>query len=200
MVAWMCAKCDSPDYGHLVLFQLPTKNVNGPQQVATFASQDPNISPQLTLWNKEGSAVDTGDLLVIPVESSFLYVVPVYLSSSTSGTEIPEIKRVVVALGDNVAMAQTLNDALSAVVGETVSGPQQTGAAATGAGMAAAAAGKPGIGVAAGGDVARLVDQASAEYGKAQDALRAGDWAEYGRRMAALDKNLKQLRTKVRSK
>jgi len=197
MVAWMCAKCDAPDYGRLVLFQLPTKNVNGPQQIATFASQDPTISQKLTLWNKEGSSVGTGDLLVIPVDNSFIYVVPVYLSSRTSGTEIPEIKQVIVALGDTVSMANTLNDALSGVVGEAISVPQQTGATVTSPGKPVAVGGKPGIAVSTGGDVAKLVDQANTEYSKAQDALRAGDWSEYGRRMSALEKNLRDLRTRV---
>jgi uncharacterized membrane protein (UPF0182 family) len=199
MVAWMCAKCDQPDYGRLVLYQLPTKNVNGPQQVATFASQDPTISSQLTLWNKEGSSVGTGNMLVIPVESTFLYVVPVYLSSTTSGTEIPEIKRVVVALGDRVAMAPTLNDSLSSLIGQPISVPTQTG-------MAAGTPGKPGISV--GGkavvvtsaDTAQLVDQANNEYAKAQEALKTGNWAEYGKRMTALEKDLKDLRAKVKGK
>lgn len=197
MVAWMCAKCDQPDYGRLVLYQLPTKNVNGPQQVATFVSQDPNISQQLTLWNKEGSSVGTGNMLIIPVESAFLYVVPVYLSSTTSGTEIPEIKRVVVALGDRVAMAPTLNDSLSALIGETISVPAQTG-------MAAGAPGKPGGPASAkaiittSADLAQLVGQANSEYAKAQEALRGGNWAEYGQRMTALDKVLKQLKAKVK--
>ena len=199
MVAWMCAKCDQPDYGRLVLYQLPTKNVNGPQQVATFASQDPTISPQLTLWNKEGSSVETGNLLVIPVESSFLYVMPVYLSSTTAGTEIPEIKRVIVALGDRVAMAPTLNDALSALVGQTISAPAQTGAAA-GAHVKPGAKPQPGAKpvVVTGADVAALVQQANSQYSSAQTALKAGDWAEYGARMKALDKTLKELQGKVR--
>jgi len=203
MVAWMCAKCDQADYGRLVLYQLPTKNVNGPQQVATFASQDPTISPQLTLWNKEGSKVETGNLLVVPVESSFLYVMPVYLTSSTAGTEIPEIKRVIVALGDRVAMAPTLNDALSALVGQTVAAPAQTG-------VAAGAAAKPGVkpgakppsvpqpAVVTAPDVAALVRQANQEYSAAQDALKAGDWSAYGSRMKALEKTLKELQSKVR--
>ncbi len=205
MVAWMCAKCDQADYGRLVLYQLPTKNVNGPQQVATFASQDPVISPQLTLWNKEGSTVETGNLLVIPVESSFLYVMPVYLSSSTAGTAIPEIKRVIVALGDRVAMAPTLNDALTALVGQAVSVPTQTGAAA---GVPAKPGAKPAPGakplpgaepvVVTGPDVSALVQQANSQYSKAQDALRAGDFAEYGNQMKALDKTLKELQGKVK--
>ena len=201
MVAWMCAKCDAPDYGRLVLYQMPTKNVNGPQQAATFVSQDPIISPQITLWNKE-SAVDTGDLLVIPVDSSFLYVVPVYLSSTTSGTEIPEIKRVVIALGDNVSMAPTLNDALSGVVGQTISLPQQIGASATSDARpptAVAVPGKPGATMPAGAEIQRLVDQANDQYSKSQSALRNGDWTEYGRQMSALEKSLKELRTKARS-
>lgn len=200
MVAWICAKCDAPDYGRLVLYELPTKNVNGPQQVATFVSQDPVISQQLTLWNKEGSAVGTGGLLVVPVESSFVYVVPVYLASTTSGTEIPEIKRVVVAIGDNVAMAPTLNESLSAVLGETVSMPARTGASATAPAQPGGPSGRPAPVAPSVSDVAGLVDQANDDYAKAQAALRSGDWAEYGRRMASLDKKLKELRTKVNAR
>jgi len=138
-------------------------------------------------------------MLVIPVESTFLYVVPVYLSSTTSGTEIPEIKRVVVALGDRVAMAPTLNESLSALIGESISAPAQTG-------MAAGAPGKPGrpVGgkaiVTTSADLAQLVEQANSEYAKAQEALRGGNWAEYGQRMTALDKALKDLRGKVKGK
>ncbi|NLN78475.1 MAG: UPF0182 family protein [Armatimonadetes bacterium] len=198
MVAWMCAKCDQQDYGKLVLYQLPTKNVNGPQQVGTFASQDPTISSQLTLWNKEGSSADTGDMLIIPVESTFLYVVPVYLSSTTSGTEIPEMKRVVVALGDRVAMTPTLNSSLSELVGQTISVPTQTGM------LAGALAGKaqtpitPKPVTIIAPDTAQLVDQANTNYAKAQEALRAGDWSEYGKRMSDLEKNLKELRQKTK--
>lgn len=199
MVAWMCAKCDQPDYGRLVLYHLPTKNVNGPQQVSTFVSQDPSISSQLTLWNKEGSSVQTGNMLVIPVDSSFLYVVPVYLSSTTSGTEIPEIKRVVVALGDRVAMAPTLNEALSALVGQAISTPSQTGMAATGAPAKPTAPGaKSAVTVTTNANLAAIVRQANDDYNKAQQALKSGDWAEYGRRMDALNKNLKELQGKVK--
>ncbi len=201
MVAWICAKCDAPDYGRLVLYELPTKNVNGPQQVATFVSQDPVISQQLSLWNKEGSSVGTGGLLVVPVESSFVYVVPVYLSSRTSGTEIPEIKRVVVSIGDHVAMQPTLQDSLSDILGETVTVPQQTGASATVQGLPSPLPVQPrAVTGQAGSDIARLVDQANDEYAKAQEALRNGDWTEYGRRMTALDKSLRELRSKVRGK
>lgn len=199
MVAWMCAKCDRHDYGRLVLYQLPAKNVNGPQQVATFASQDPTISSQLTLWNKEGSSVETGNLLVIPVESSFLYVMPVYLSSRVAGTEIPEIKRVIVALGDRAAMAPTLNDALSALTGQAITMPAQTGATVSAHGKEVT---KPQPGakpiVVAGADVAALVRQANSHYSSAQSALKSGDWAEYGVQMKLLDKTLKELQSKVK--
>ncbi len=199
MVAWMCAKCDQPDYGRLLLYQLPTKNVNGPQQVGTFASQDPTISSQLTLWNKEGSTADTGDMLIIPVESTFLYVVPVYLSSTTSGTQIPEIKRVVVALGDHVAMMPTLNDSLSALVGQTISVPTQTAMVAGAlAQQHMPATAKPPV-IIATPDTAQLVNRANTNYAKAQEALKVGDWTEYGNRMSALEKDLKELKDKVRS-
>jgi len=197
MVAWMCAKCDAPDYGRLVLYQFPNKNVNGPQQVATFATQDPTISSQITLWNREGSKVDTGNLLVIPIDSSFLYVMPLYISSRTTGTEIPEIRQVIAALGDRVAMASTLNGALSSLLGETIAAPQQMGVESSSPGKGVTA--KPGAVVISGGDVARLVEQANDQYQKAQDAQKSGDWAAYGQQINALNKTLKELRAKVQS-
>jgi uncharacterized membrane protein (UPF0182 family) len=143
---------------------------------------------------------------VIPVESSFLYIVPVYLSSTTAGTEIPEIKRIIAAIGDNVAMAPTLNDAISAAIGQPIPAAQQMGASATGVGPArpggALTGATPlGPGPAAApvtGDVRKLVDQAVEQYSRAQAAQRQGDWATYGREIDALKQTLRDLQTRAK--
>lgn len=204
MVAWFCAKCDQDDYGRLVLYRFPeNKNVYGPQQVAGRASQDTVISQQLSLWNQQGSKVGSGNLMVIPIESSLLYVMPVYMISTS--TQIPELKRVIVALGDNIAMAPTLGEALSSVVGAQVSTAAPMGIAAGGVapptapGKAPKPSRAPGMpGAVPSAEVTKLVNQAVSQYNKAQDAQKAGDWAEYGRQVNALKGTLKELQQKAR--
>ena len=197
MVAWICARCDAADYGRLVLYQFPEdKNVYGPQQVAGRANQDTSISQQLSLWNQEGSKVGSGNLMVIPIESSLLYVMPIYLVST--GTQIPELKRVIVALGDRVAMEPTLNEALAKVVGGPISAPPPMAVAPSkpGAKPGAKPVALPTAAPAA--DVKALIDQAVSQYDKAQEAQRKGDWAEYGRQVDALKATLTELRSKAR--
>jgi len=197
MVAWMCARCDGTNYGGLVLYEFPEeKNVYGPQQIAARISQDPVISKELSLWNQAGagSRVGSGNLLVIPIENSLLYAMPVYLVSTE--TKIPELKRVIVALGSNVAMAPTLNEALAQIIGAPVVAPAPM-AAASGRASANVA---PKVAVPAGpsGDTARLVDQAAAQYDKAVAAQRKGDWAEYGKQVDALKQTLTELKSRSR--
>lgn len=199
MVAWMCARCDEPAYGTIVLYQFPEdKNVYGPQQIAGLASQDTTISQQLSLWNQQGSSVGSGNLLVIPIEDSLLYVMPIYLSST--GTQIPQVKRVIVAVGGNISMEPTLGEALERVVGAPIPTAPSMAAPSTTAPPAGGAPGKPGVpaGAAPSGDVKRLIDQAVSQYDKAQAAQRSGNWAEYGRQTAELRKTLEELRSKAR--
>jgi len=194
MVSWMCAKCDESDYGRLVLYQFPKdKNVFGPQQIASRARQDATISQQMTLWSQAGSKVGSGNLLVIPIESSLLYVMPVYLVSTSTG--IPELKRVIVALGDKVSMGTTMQEALSSVVGESVAAApnvSRRGVGATGSGSVSVA------GARLDAEATRLVNQAVSQYDKSQDALRRGDWAAYGEYVRALKATLNQLQQKAR--
>jgi uncharacterized protein len=132
--------------------------------------------------------VSTGNLLVIPIDTSLLYVMPVYLESVS--TKIPELKRVIVVLGDKVSMQPTLAEALAEVVGvslKTVT-PTATGAAPTApTGPSGAPAAKP--------EVKQLIDQAVSSYNRAQEAIRQGDWAEYGKRMKELRGTLESLRS-----
>ena len=110
------ARSDGDHYGRLRVFEFPKqKLVYGPQQVMARISQDQTISPQITLWNQQGSQVDWGTLMVIPIEESLIYVRPLYLRSA--GGRIPELSRVAGAYQDQIAMERTLEEALDAVFG-----------------------------------------------------------------------------------
>jgi uncharacterized membrane protein (UPF0182 family) len=116
MIAWLAAKCDFPDYGKMLFYELPKeKLIYGPNQIGAMIDQNTTISQQLTLWDQKGSGVIRGKLVVIPIENSFLYVVPLYLRAE--GTNFPQLKRVIVAAGNKVVMEPTLDEALSAVFG-----------------------------------------------------------------------------------
>ena len=102
------------NYGKLVLYTLPKEQlVYGPEQVEALINQDPVISERISLWNREGSKAIQGNLLVIPIEQSLLYVEPLYLEAEKSG--LPTLARVVVVYGNQIAMAETLQGALNAI-------------------------------------------------------------------------------------
>jgi hypothetical protein len=116
MIAWLAARCDFPDYGKMLFYELPKdKLIFGPNQISAMIDQSTTISQQLTLWDQKGSGVIRGKLIVIPIENSFLYVVPLYLKAE--GANFPQLKRVIVATGDNVVMEPTLDEALNALFG-----------------------------------------------------------------------------------
>ncbi|RLG19210.1 UPF0182 family protein, partial [Candidatus Micrarchaeota archaeon] len=126
MIGWMAARPDEPNYGELVTFLFPKqKLVYGPLQVEARIDQDPEISERITLWSQIGSEVIRGNLFVIPIEDSILYVEPLFLQASQDGS-LPEMKRVIVVFGNRVAMKPTFEEALKAVFsGET---REETGA------------------------------------------------------------------------
>jgi uncharacterized protein len=116
MIAWLAARCDFPDYGKMLFYELPKdKLIFGPNQISAMIDQSTTISQQLTLWDQKGSGVIRGTLIVIPIENSFLYVVPLYLKAE--GTNFPQLKRVIVAAGDKVVMEPSLDEALNALFG-----------------------------------------------------------------------------------
>ncbi len=117
--AWMCVRCDPEHYGQMLVYRFPKQRlVYGPQQIESRINQDPEISRQLSLWDQRGSRVILGTLLVIPVEGNLLYVQPLYLKSETG--QIPELKRVIVAYGNRIAMAESLDKALLEIFGSPV--------------------------------------------------------------------------------
>jgi hypothetical protein len=182
LAAWMVARSDGETYGRLVAFQFPKQTlVFGPRQVAARINQDQAIAPQITLWNQQGSEVIQGNLLVIPVEESLLYIRPLYLRAA--GGRIPELKRVVVAYQNQIVMEETLEAALDRLF-------PTGGAAAKPAVATAPASPAP---VEAPGPGLDLAAQARAHYQRAVEAQRAGDWARYGEEIRRLGEILARL-------
>ena len=117
MISWMTAKSDPEDYGRLIVYKLPKDRlIYGPAQIEARIDQDPDISRQIALWDQRGSRVIRGNLMVIPIENSFLYVEPVFLLAE--GVDIPQLQRVIVAIGDNIAMQPTIEAAMFELFGD----------------------------------------------------------------------------------
>lgn len=117
LVAWMAARCDGDRYGEMVVYKYPKRNlVFGPAQVEALIDQNPEISAQLSLWSQRGSDVIRGDMLVLPMGRSILYVEPLYLKAESG--ELPELKRVVLSSGGQVVWGQTLEEALNRLLGQ----------------------------------------------------------------------------------
>jgi uncharacterized membrane protein (UPF0182 family) len=171
MIAWLAARCDPPDYGKLIVYEFPKeKLVYGPFQIEARINQNTDISQQLTLWNQLGSRVIRGNLLVIPIEDSILYVSPLYLRAVQG--HLPELKRVIAAYGEHVVMKETLAEALSALFMKPGAAPAAPSAVATGPPLAGPAA-----------DRAR---EALDRYNQAIERLKSGDWAGFGTELGAM--------------
>jgi uncharacterized membrane protein (UPF0182 family) len=182
-----------PNYGKAVSFEFPSSlNVYGPAQVEAAINQDPAISAQRTLWGQEGSTVIFGNLLTVPIGNSLLFVPPLYLQSSQP--MLPQIQRIIVfyrspsATPDlptgqqqNVAMAPTLGEALTAIFGGTPPAGTQPGTGGTTTPTTTPTT----------STTAQLIAQANAEYAAAQAALRAGDLVGFAQQIDALGKTYK---------
>ena len=181
--AWMAARSDGEHYGKMVVYRFPKDRlVYGPKQIVARINQDTEISRQVSLWDQRGSQVIQGTLLVIPVESSLIYVQPLYLRAQTG--KIPELKRVIVAYENKIAMEETLERALARIFGEGAGAAQ---AAAAVESSAAAATRQP----AAVGDLAA---RAQEHYERAIKAQRDGNWALYGEEIERLGEIIGKMR------
>jgi uncharacterized membrane protein (UPF0182 family) len=183
LAAWMVARSDGANYGQLVVYRFPKQSlVFGPRQIVNRINQDTEIARQITLWDQRGSEVIRGELLVIPIEKSLIYVQPLYLRAE--GGQIPELKRVVLAHQNQVVMAETLDAGLALLFG----GAARMPAPAVAAESSGAAP------VAAGGTVpAASLRQLMELYDRATAAQRAGNWALYGEEMTRLGDLLRRL-------
>ncbi len=114
LIAWLAARSDGENYGKLLLYTFPKERlVYGPEQIEARINQDPVISQQISLWNRQGSRAIQGNLLVIPIEQSLLYVEPIYLEATQNS--LPTLVRVIVAYENRIVMAQTLEEALQGI-------------------------------------------------------------------------------------
>ena len=199
LAAWLSARSDGEHYGTLRVFQFPKQKVIfGPRQVVARINQDQAISPQITLWNQQGSQVIWGTLMVIPIEESLIYVRPLYLRAS--GGRIPELTRVIVAYQNQIVMEETLEEGLARIFGDAapalnpdvqlVGGPAPAG----GTPDAAGAIGQPAAAGGAADPQAGLGAQARGYYDRALDAQRNGDWAAYGEQLRLLGEVLAEMR------
>ena len=179
MIAWLLARIDGPDYGRLIVYKMPKeKLIYGPMLIERRIDQDTDVSREITLWSQRGSDVIRGNLLVVPIGRSFVYVEPLYLRATQSG--MPELKRVLAVNGEKVAMAENLMDALVAALGpnpppnveDLVIEPESI-------------------------DLRALSKSALEVYREALSRLRDGDFGAYGDRVKMLGEALETLHKEI---
>ena len=192
LAAWMVARSDSDFYGRMLVFQFPKQQlVFGPSQVAARINQNQEISPQITLWNQQGSEVIQGTLLVIPIEEALLYVRPIYLRAS--GGRIPELKQVVVAYQNQIVMEATLDLALNRLFGGSAPRPAASPPSTIVADTRPSSDDRPLTLTTSTPVAGTLTQQAQEHYGRALEAQRGGDWARYGEEIEQLGEVLARL-------
>ena len=173
----MVARNDGENYGELVVYRFPKqKLIFGPEQITNRINQDTEISQQLTLWDQRGSQVIKGSLLVIPIEKSLLYVQPIYLKAE--GGKIPELKRVIVAYENKIAMEKTLDLTLERIFSGQIKITPDTSLKE----LETITSDK------------NLIQQAKEYYDNALNAQQKGDWALYGQEIEKLGEILKSLK------
>ena len=167
MIAWMAARSDGDNYGKLRLYEFPKQElIYGPFQIEARIDQNPAIAEQITLWSQRGSRVIRGDILVIPINGSLLYVQPLYLRAEKG--ELPELARIIVAYNKDIVMTPTLEQSLAIAFNQN-----------------------PGLNIPA---IAEPDKQSALEiYQQAQQALQQGNWIEYGRYQQQLQDILQKL-------
>jgi hypothetical protein len=195
MIAWIAARMDEPNYGSTVVYRFPADStIFGPAQIEARIDQDAAISQQISLWNQSGSQVIRGNLIVVPLNESLIYLQPVYLQST--GSAFPEFRRIVVASPREVVWAETLGESLRLLLeAEGESGPSpgptpEPGASPTPEPTATPA---PTPGVDLPTDVPGLIEYANTHFELAEAALRDGDFARYGEEIALVEAALQQL-------
>lgn len=179
MTSLFVARNDGEDYGKLFLYKFPKGiTVDGPMMVESRIDQNTAISEELTLWSQQGSRVLRGNMVIVPIENSLLYVEPIYLESDSENS-LPEMKRVVVSFKDKIVMKESLREALENIFGIIEEVEEIPPSEEIHEGLE--------------GDIEELVIRANELYNSAEEALRNGNWADYGKYMDELEKVLIQM-------
>ncbi len=180
MSAWMAGRCDAPHYGELVVYIFPKqKMVYGPRQIEARIDQEAEISKQLSLWNQRGSQVIRGNLLAIPIEKSILYVEPLYLAAEKG--QLPELKRVIVAFGNSLAMEENLELSLQRIFGGELIREKEPSKVTVAAVPQKEKSDR------------QIAGEAMAHYRRAQELLRQGNWGGYGEELKKMEEVLREL-------
>lgn len=180
MIAWMAARNDGEHYGELLVYRFPKqKTIYGPQQIENRINQNAQISQQLNLWSQGGSRVIRGNLLVIPIEDTILYLEPLYIESSNQ-TSLPEVKQIILAYGDHIVMESTFEKAMERLLERTAQGrptdderPDQEEL--------------PLVKTAE-----QLLDEFADLFNRYQEAVSAGRWSEAGGIMETIQERVQQ--------
>lgn len=185
MVAWMSVGCDKENYGRSIVYKFPKQElIFGPMQIESRIDQNPIISEQITLWSQQGSRVIRGSLLVIPVEDSLLYVEPLYLRAKTG--QMPELKRVILSYKNEIVMESTLESGLRSIFGGGKSGinssSNSTSSSNDDSGMQ---------------KILKLGNLADETLRKADSAIKAGNWKEYGELQEELRQVIQELNRNI---
>jgi uncharacterized membrane protein (UPF0182 family) len=185
LIGLMMARCDGAHLGETVVLLLSKQQlINGPMNVAAYINQDQNISKDLTLWNQQGSHVVRGQILILPVGNTFLYVDPIYIQA-TQGS-MPQLKKIVLAVGSKLIYA----DSYDAALAQLSSGAQQLirEAATAAAPVAGTPAGSPAPASNSDQRLARVRDHLR----RYRDLAAQGKWAEAGKELEAIEAEVKQ--------
>ena len=184
MIAWMAAKSDMPDYGEVEVFNLPKERLFlGPAQIEAKIDQDTEISRQLSLWDQRGSKVIRGNLMIIPIEDSFLYVEPVFLIAE--GVDIPQLQRVIATTGDEIVMQPTLDQAIQALFGQA---PSERISEISPMQISQDSLQTPAVSP----QQNEQLQQLRSLWDELQTAMQNGDWETYGIKMDAIKELLDQ--------
>ncbi|WP_026894923.1 UPF0182 family membrane protein [Clostridiisalibacter paucivorans] len=185
MTSLFVARNDGEDYGRLFIYKFPKgKTIDGPMMIESRIDQNTDISQQLTLWSQKGSAVLRGNVIIVPIENSLLYVEPIYLQADNENS-LPEMKRVIVSFKDKIVMERNLDEALIKIFGATEEDIDQ-----------AEQDQDTDIDI-EDQDVNNLVKKANELFNNAKRASQDGNWSEYGRYIEELEGVLKQLNNNV---
>jgi len=185
LIAWVGVSSNFDTYGDMVVYKFPEGSpVNGTLQVENLISSDPEISKQISLWDQGDSNVIKGNLLVIPIENSIIYVEPLYITSGTDSS-IPQVKRILMAYDDKVVMAESLDDAFAKLFGADLVSDSETEIVPDNEETPDNTEKTPTT-----EEPSDSMKEARIIYAEVKAAFEAGDWVLFGEKMEELDKAL----------
>ncbi|HEX8653028.1 MAG TPA: UPF0182 family protein [Pyrinomonadaceae bacterium] len=196
MIGWMAGRSDGAAYGSLLVYNFPkSRLVDGPLQVEARLDQNPQLSSMFSLWNQQGSRVRRGNLLVIPIGRSLLYVEPVYLQAERS--PMPELRLVVLATQERLGFGANFQEAMSSLFGEAAKQKEQ--ARSEQSKPQASEGGETAPQTAQPQNAQQLIKQATEEFDEYQRLTREGKFGEAGQKLESLKRTMEELK-KVSSK